>query len=70
MPKLKQGRLDGVHGMDKYTAEELHVIADEYENKIIDPINNDDSKWLKRRANRVRALAIEKEKSLEHKENQ
>ena len=27
MPKLKQGRLDGIHGMDKYTAEELQKLS-------------------------------------------
>ena len=70
MPKIKQGRLDGLDGMNKYTAEELFRMAEEHENKINDPNNTDDQKWLKRRADRLRALAIEKEKSLEHKGHQ
>lgn len=70
MAKISKGRLDSAYGMSKYTAEELHNMADEYENMIKDPDNNDDPKWLKRRADRLRSLAVEKEKSLEHKANQ
>lgn len=70
MPKIKQGRLDGIEGMGKFTADELFRMADEHENRINDPSNTDDPKWLKRRADRLRALAVEKEKSLEHKGSQ
>jgi hypothetical protein len=67
MPKVRQGRLDGVDGMNKFSSVELFAMADEYESKINDPNNSDDPKWLKRRADRLRALAIEKEKAKEHK---
>ena len=70
MPKISKGRMDSVYGMSKFSAEELFKIADEYENNIKDPNNTDDPKWLQRRADRIRALAQEKEKSLEHKANQ
>jgi len=70
MPKVNKGRLDGLEGMGEFTAEELFKMAEEYQNKINDPKNTDDPKWLKRRAERLKALAIEKEKALEHKENQ
>ena len=70
MSKISKGRLNGVYGMRKYTAEELFDMAEQNENKINDPENTDDPKWLQRRADRLRALAEEKEKALEHKGNQ
>ena len=70
MPKITPARLDGVYGMEKFTSEELHAKADEYEKQITDPNNTDDPKWLQRWANRIRKLAEQKEKSKEHKENQ
>ena len=70
MAKIKQGRIDGLEGMSSYSADELFVMAEEYESKINDPNNTDDPKWLKRRAERLRALAVEKEKAREHKVNQ
>jgi len=70
MPKLKRGRMDGVWGMASYTAIELHKIADEYEAQINDPTSTDDPKWLLRRAKKIRKLAEQKEKSLEHKSSQ
>ncbi len=70
MPKLTPARLDGVYGMEKFTAEELHAKADAYEEQIIDPNNTDDPKWLQRWANRIRKLAGKKEKSREHKTHQ
>ena len=70
MPKISQGRLDGVWGMSKFTAEELHAFADQYESEINNPKNTDDPKWLQRRADRLRTLAIQKEKSLDHKLSQ
>ena len=69
MAKVNQGRLDGIWGMRRFSASELHAIADEYEAKISDPENNDDPKWLKRRADRIRELALKKERALEHKHN-
>jgi len=70
MPKITPARLDGIDGMEKFTAEELHTKADEYEKQINNPNNTDDPKWLKRWADRVRKLAKQKEKAQEHKENQ
>ncbi|MES9993423.1 MAG: hypothetical protein ABW098_15845 [Candidatus Thiodiazotropha sp.] len=67
MAKIKQGRIDGIEGMSSYSADELFVMAEEYESKIDNPNNTDDSKWLKRRADKLRALAVEKEKAKEHK---
>ena len=70
MAKIKKGRIDGIEGMGGYSADELFVMAELYESKINTPNNTDDSKWLKRRADKLRALAIEKEKAKEHKANQ
>ncbi len=67
MPKLLSGRLDGLWGMTSYTSQELFNIADDIEKQIAHPNNQDDPKWLKRRAERVRKLAEKKERSLEHK---
>lgn len=70
MPKIKRGRLDGVWGMRQFTSDELHNLADKYETQIVDPDNNDDTKWLQRRVEKIRLLAEQKEKSQEHKSNQ
>ncbi len=56
--------------MDSFTFDELNVMADELEAKISDPKNTDDPAWLKRWAEKARALARKKEKSAEHKANQ
>lgn len=65
MAKPSQGRFDGLYGMRKFTAQELFTWADQYESRI--PANFDDPKWLQRRADRIRRLAIAKEQSLELK---
>ena len=70
MPKVVQGRLFGQDGIGSYTAEELDGLADEHLHRIDDPKNTDDPKWLKRRATRLRKLAHQKEKALEHKVDQ
>ena len=70
MPKLTPARLDGVYGMEKFTAEELHSKADAYEKQITDPENTDDPKWLQRWADRIRKLADQKAKAMEHKASQ
>lgn len=70
MAKIKQGRIDGLDGMSNYSANDLFVVAGEYESKINDPNNTGEPKWLKRGAERLRALAVEKEKEKEHKVNQ
>jgi hypothetical protein len=67
MPKIGGGRLDGVWGMESFTSEELYKWADQHEALIKDPLNTDDPKWLQRRAEKLRRLAIRKEKSLETK---
>ena len=70
MPKISQGRLDGLSGMNKFTAEEIHAFADQYESEITNPKNTDDPKWLQRRADRLRKLATQKGKALDHKSTQ
>ena len=67
MAKLSSGRLSGLDGMEKHSAEELYAWADELEAQIKDPSNQDDAKWLMRWAEKMRALARKKEKALEHK---
>ncbi len=56
--------------MGSYTFEELDELADEHLRRIDDPDNTDDPKWLKRRADRLRKLARQKEKSVEHRLDQ
>lgn len=70
MPKLRRGRMDGVWGMRRFTAIELHAIADELEAEINDSNSENDKKWLLRRTTKIRKLAELKEKSLEHKQSQ
>lgn len=70
MPKVEKGHLFGLYGMGSYTCEELDELADEHLRRIDDPDNTDDPKWLRRRADRLRKLARQKEKSLEHKMDQ
>lgn len=70
MAKIGQGRLDGVYGMSTYTVAELDEIADEYLRRLDDPMNTDDPKWIKRREKRIRKLARQKERALEHKLSQ
>ncbi len=70
MPKVEQGRLFGLYGMGSYTFEELDRLADEHLQRIHDPENTDDPKWLRRRAARLRKLARQKEQALEHKLDQ
>jgi hypothetical protein len=69
MPKLSRGRLDGLEGMDSFTYQELYALANNLEAQIDDPNNTDDPAWLKRWAEKARALGRKKEKSTEHKEN-
>ena len=65
--KPSQGRFDGVYGMRQFTAEELFALADQHEARIVDPFNTDDPKWLQRRADRIRRVAIAKQNALELK---
>jgi hypothetical protein len=67
MAKMKQGRISGVHGMDAHTSFELFAWAAALRAQATDPGNQDDLKWLYRRADRLTVLATAKEKSLEHK---
>jgi hypothetical protein len=67
MAKIERGRLDGVWGMGKFTADDIHGMADAYEADLIDPRNTDDPSWIRRRIAKLRRLASRKEKSLEHK---
>ena len=67
MPKLTPSRLDGIYGMRKFSAEDLHRLADETEAEIGDPNSKNDPRYLQRWATQIRKLAEQKEKSIEHK---
>ena len=67
MAKLERGRLDGIDGMQARTAFELYQLANELEAEIVNPENTDDPKYLKRWAGKIRKLAEQKHKALEHK---
>jgi len=68
MAKLDKGRLSGIDGMRRHTAEELYAYADDLDAQIEDPINRDDSRWLRDWADRIRHLADEKIAAREHKQ--
>ena len=70
MPKLTPARLDGLHGMQQFSASELHARADLLELDAADPQCADDTKWLLRWAKRVRRLAEQKERAVSHKRGQ
>ena len=67
MAKVKKGRISGVNGMDAHTSCELFAWAAALGAQAKDPGNEDDLKWLYRRADRLMVLATAKEKALEHK---
>lgn len=67
MPKISTGRLNGVHGMESFTSVELLALADRLEAQIVDPLNTDDPRWLRRWAGKVRRLAAQKEASREQR---
>jgi hypothetical protein len=67
MAKLTPSRLDGVYGMATFTSAELFALADKFEAQIKVPANHDDPKWLQRWADKIRKLAIQKEKAVMHK---
>lgn len=67
MPKVKRGRISGLHGMTSYSAVELSIWAKDIDAQAIDPKNPDDPKWLKRRADKLRTLSAKKESAKEHK---
>lgn len=48
--------------MDRHNAEELHAWADALQSQASDSANKDDPRWLKRRADRLRALGKENRK--------
>ena len=56
-------QIDGLEGMSRYSANELFVMAEEYESKINDINNTDDPKWLKRRAEKITCFSHRKRKS-------
>ncbi len=56
--------------MQQFTVAELHAIANNMEEQLNNPKMADDPKWLQRRIDRVRKLAAQKEKAIEHKRNQ
>lgn len=57
MAKIERGRLSGIDGMRRHTAEELYSYARDLETQAADPQNTDDPVWLRRRAERIRRLA-------------
>ncbi len=70
MAKIEPGRLSGFNGMESHTADELYAWADRLETQINDPENTDDPKWLQRWADKMRRLALQKEKAKQHKNTQ
>jgi hypothetical protein len=70
MPKPSQGRFDGVYGMTTFTAGELLAWSADYERLLRSPYRTDDPKWLQRRADRLRRVAVGKEAAREHKLSQ
>lgn len=70
MAKLERGRLDGLFGMRKFTAEELFIRASELESQIQNPYNMDDPRYLQRWADKIRLLALKKQRAKIHKERQ
>lgn len=67
MAKLRRGRLAGVWGMRAYSSKELFAMASELEGQADTPLNTDDPKWLKRWADEIRHLALQKERARDHK---
>jgi hypothetical protein len=67
MAKVAQGCISGLYGMDSHTSIELFAWADLLRAQVSDANNPDDPKWLRRRADRLAALANAKAKSVEHK---
>ncbi len=67
MAKVASGRLDGLYGMSSFTAAELHICADNYEARASNPADPDAPGWLRRRAARLRRVALQKEQAAEHK---
>lgn len=70
MPKIEKGRISGLWGMETYTAAELLTWAEKLEAQIDNPLNEDDPKYLRRWAGKMRRLAAQKEKALSHKKRQ
>ena len=68
MPKVKRGRLDGLQGMGGKTAADLFAWADRLDAEAANPLRQDDPRWLRRWAVKIRHLAEGKERSLEHKD--
>ncbi len=64
-----RGKFTGFSGMHAQSADKLHTWAD----RMTPPrcsAPEDDPRWLTRRARRLRLLAEQKERALEHKANQ
>ncbi len=70
MAKIFRGRLDGMDGMKKFSSFKLFDFADQLEKQIESPKNTDDPRYLKRWAEKIRVLARQKERALEHKKRQ
>jgi hypothetical protein len=70
MAKIERGRLNGIDGMRSFTSTELFAWANELDSQIQNPQNQDDPKWLQRWADKMRRLAVKKEKAKTHKERQ
>jgi len=60
MPKLNRGRVNRLDDMQGMTAEELLDRAAKMEAQANDPQSTDDPAWLRRWAEKLRALAIQK----------
>jgi len=68
MAKIESGRISGVDGMEARRSTQLFAWAEQLEAQIKDPKNCDDPRWLKRWAEKLRRLALKKEKAKAHKQ--
>lgn len=70
MAKIERGRISGLHGMTSWSSVELFAWAAELEKQIQSPFNKDDPRWLQRWADKIKRLAVKKEKAKIHKKRQ
>jgi hypothetical protein len=67
MAKVSRGRISGVNGMNAHSARGLLAWAKRLERQTQDPRNEDDPRWLRRQAEKLRRLADKKVVALTHK---
>jgi hypothetical protein len=70
MAKVSRGRISGVDGMNAHSAVGLLAWAKRLERQTRDPRNEDDPRWLRRQAKKLRRLADKKVAARAHKARQ